>query len=507
MNSIARRGINAAIWNYSGNLTRVVLQFGIGVLLARLIGPEQFGLVAITLAIISLGQIFVDFGFNAAVIQTRDLKQADVDSIGTVQIAVGAAMTALMFALAGPIAAFYKEPTAVPIVQAMSLIFVLRSIGQTSIALLSRDMKFRSVQIGNVSGYVIGYVLVGVPMAFADYGPWSIVFAQLSQTVFASLFAIVQTGRVHRLTFTGLRRDMLVFGRRVLGANLGSWTLVNVDSVIVGHLLGSTNLALYNRAFSLPNTPSQALLTGLQGVLFSATSRAQGNLASVRRAFYGCVELFTLVLAPILLTLAVTSSTVILALYGPDWIAAAELLPPLSIAALIGGLRGFFGPIIMGLGRVEKEARAQWSAAVVMVPAVYLAAQTSALTVAWTVTVIYLLRFALLYRALAQIADITAIDALKAAAPGVLAGVAAASAALSVEHFAASVPLYPRLGLIILAAGIGVSAAVIVSAPLWRTGALGGLIVKSNLLPRKIAIKVGFTVPDAPTSTSERGGI
>ena len=493
MNNLARRGAIAAAWNYGGNLTRVGLQFGIGVLLARLIGPEGFGVVAITLAIISLGQIFVDFGFNAAIVQTRDLKASDVASLGTLQILVASTMTIVMYLSAGQISRFYHQPGALHVIQAMSLMFVIRGFGQTSVALLSRELKFRSVQLGSISGYVTGYILVGVPMAFSGYGPWSLVAAQLVQTFVSSVLAILQVGQFHRISVRGIRRDMLLFGQRVLSANVGSWTLVNVDSVVVGHVLGSTPLALYNRAFTLANTPAQAVLSGLQGVLFAATSRAQDNPEGCRRAFYTCVELFTLMLAPILLTVALTPRTVLQSLYGPEWSEATDLLPPLCIAAVIGGILGFFGPIIMGLGRIEKETRAQWMAAIIMVPTVYTAAHWSALAVAWSIVVIYLIRAVLLYRALDSILSLDHRRVLVAAVPGGAAAVIAASAGFGVDQLAQHWPLFIRLFAIVGAAGLGALVGLLACFPMLRSGALGSAIRKSNMLPPWVADLIGLT--------------
>lgn len=482
--SLAKRSAGAALWNYGGNITRTLLQFGIGVLLARLLGPEEFGLVATAVLMVSLGQLFVDFGFNAAIVQTKDLRQSDIDSLGTLQILLGAAMSALAFVAAGPIAAFFHEPDATWIIRAMGLMFFLRSIGQNAVALLNRDLRFRAAQISAVGGYIVGYVLVALPMAFMGYGAWALVGGQLVQSALQSALAIFLQGHFHPLTLKGVRKEMLTFGRLVISANLGSWSLSNVDSLLVGHVLGSTNLAFYNRSMNLAMAPTQATLSGLQGVLFASASRAQDNPDGCRRALYFCLEMMMLTLGPVLCAIAMCSTTVLLAIYGQQWVFAASLLTPLCLAGVVNGVVGLFGPIIMGIGRIERETRAQWIAAAIMVPCVYLATRHSAVAVAWSIIGLYLIRLMLLFHALHTALPLSVARLARAVLPGVvLCFLSAGFAGAADSLLSRGAPVMLRLAVDVVAGGTGVVIGFAVCHRIILRGELGNMLQGASSVP------------------------
>ena len=481
--SLAQRGTRAAAWNYFGNLARVVLQFGIGVLLSRLIGPQGFGLVAIAMLIIGFGQLFLDFGINAAIVQSREVRDQDIVTLGTLQILVGLAMTLAVAGAAPLIAAFFHQPDAVWVIRAMACMFALRALGLTAVAQLNRDLKFRAIQMGTLGGYIVGYVVIGVPMAFAGFGAWSVVAAQLSQSAISSIVPIVQIGGLHRLSLRGINPGMLNFGRLVLSANLGSWALVNMDSMLVGHVNGSVGLAFYNRAIMLANSATNATLSGLQGVLFAAAARAQDNPDGCRKALYTCIEMLVLLIGPVMCAVAVTPKTVVLALYGARWLPGAGLLAPLCLASVINGVIGFFGPIIMGIGRVELETRAQWTAALVMMPVVYGVAHVSLVAVAWSIIALYLLRLVLLYRALHQILPLRLGDMLRALVPGSILSALSAATAYSVDKAMAGNPIPITLAADMAAAGTAVVIGAVALHRVLLAGALGTLVLKSGIAP------------------------
>lgn len=494
MTSLARKSLSAALWNYGGNAIQLALQFSIGVILARLLGPEAFGLVAIALFLVGLGQLFADFGFSAAIIQARELDDRDVDFVFTMQVLSGALLTGAGFALAGPIAAFFHEPEAVRVIRWMALIFVIRALGQTSVAMLSRELRFRAVQIGSVTGYVSGYVAVGLPLAFSGYGVWSLVAAQLVQSSMTVVMALVQAGRLPRPRLGGGQRALYHFGQQVILANLGSWTISNADSFIVGRVAGVAPLGLYNRAMNLAGVPMGAMVSGLQGVLFATVSRTQDDPGKVRKILLACIAAFILSAGSVLLAVAATSATVMTALYGARWTGAIPLLTPLALAMAVNGILAFFGPALMGIGQVAKENRAQWLAVIALLPATIAAVHVSVEAVAWTILGGYLLRLTLLAFALHGAVRFQADEVIGATlAPVAVALLAAVSAALA-DHWAASLQPLWRLAAAIAGGGLGLATGLFVFRRSLLTGALGELLLQSNVLPPAIASRIAAHV-------------
>jgi O-antigen/teichoic acid export membrane protein len=341
------------------------------------------------------------------------------------------------------------------VIRAISFMFVLRALGQNATAVLNRALRFRAVQTGVITGYVAGFILVAVPMAFAGMGAWSIVVGQLVQATLTSVITVVQVGQMARPTLHGLRPDMIAYGKKVISANLGSWSLSNMDQLLVSHLAGTTSLALYSRSMMLAMMPSQTILSGLQNVLFATAARAQENPDGCRRALLTSLEFLVVIGCPLLFAIAATSRTVLLALYGARWAEASPLLAPLCIASVVNGVLGVFGPIIMGLGKVERETRAQWAAALIMLPVVYLMGHISVVAVAWSIIGLYGIRLALLYRGLHSILPLDMQGVLRALLPGIALGLFAAAGAAACDHTPEAWNPLLRLGMVVAGAGLG----------------------------------------------------
>src|SRR5258708_36931127 len=151
---LSQRGISAALWGASGSVVQMVLQFGIQVVLARLLGPEQYGLFAIAAIVISLGSFFT-FGVASGLIQKRTVTDQDVRFVNFWQLLVGAAVAIAVFLLAETAAGFFQEPRVAPMIRAMSIVCLLQAAAATSGGLLTRDLDFKSIQLAGIASYVL----------------------------------------------------------------------------------------------------------------------------------------------------------------------------------------------------------------------------------------------------------------------------------------------------------------------------------------------------------------
>ena len=151
--SLASKSLNALKWNYIGRFISLSLQFSIGVVLARLLGPEPFGLVAIALFVQGLGNLFAEGGLGSALIQSQDIDEHDIRSVFTTQLLIGIITSAVIIGLAPLLASFFHEPNATPVIIAMALSFILQAFGQTANALIRREFDFKKLQIISIVSY------------------------------------------------------------------------------------------------------------------------------------------------------------------------------------------------------------------------------------------------------------------------------------------------------------------------------------------------------------------
>ena len=396
VNSLSERSVTALKWNYIGAFAAMLSQFAIGIVLARLLGPEPFGVVAIALLVLSLGNLFAEGGLGAALIQKRDITDQDIRSVFFAQILIGFFIAAAVIAFTPWIVSFFKKPDAKFVVMVMAISMAIQPVGQTATALLRRKLEFKKIQLIRLISYLFGYLAIGVPLAFLGVGVWSLVVAHLIQTTFYS-FTVYFIAR--HPVFPLARPDrcrLLKFGATLTANNITSWGISNLDTAIVGRFFGTVDLGLYNRAFNLVNMPMSAVVSSIQGVLFSAYARSQDNRSALRRTYVVSIGGMALLLLPMFAAVSAVPESIILGLYGGKWQLAIPLLTPLALAMPLNAMLAMAGPLLTGIGLPQKELIAQIVTLFFMVPALLLASRHSLEAVAWVILCTYILRFLLL---------------------------------------------------------------------------------------------------------------
>jgi O-antigen/teichoic acid export membrane protein len=445
--NLSKRSFHALKWNYLGNGVNMLSQFLIGIVLARLLGPSDFGVVAIAWLMIGIGKLVSDFGFSAALVQWNNLTERDLRFVFSAQVGLGSLLALTGFLLADVMATFFHNPSAAPVIRAMALIFLIQPFGQTSSAMLARELAFKTNQLIRVASYLIGYIAVGIPCAYHGFGPWSLVAAQLVQSLLFAILAVYKSKVPMRPAFSPSSTGLFSFGSKVIGANLASWGISNLDSFIVGRMLAIADLGLYNRTMALVATPMGAATTSLQAVLFSACSRAQTNHERIKRAYLAATATIGFICLPVFITVAIVPEAVILGLYGGKWAAAIPILIPLALAMPVNALLAVVGPVLTAMDKVGLELRVQVISLVVMLPVLYVTARYSLTTLAWGVLGIYVLRWLLLVRSILKVLDARWKELFGAMLWPFLCALVAAFPTWGIDHLTIVLPSSLRLAI------------------------------------------------------------
>ncbi|MEJ5201738.1 MAG: lipopolysaccharide biosynthesis protein [Anaerolineales bacterium] len=391
---IAQAAISGFSWNIAGNLARSLGGFFINILLARILGPEPFGVVALALLIIGIGNLIIDSGLSAALIQKENISEKDVVFVFTIQMIFGTLLTLLLIGIAPWIAKQFLTPESASVLRIMSLMLIFQSFAQVPNALLRRSFNFKKLQIAQIISFFVGFLGVGFPMALAGTGVWSLVAAQLIQSGLNALLLFLFSRHPLIFTLNG-SSQLLSFGIRVLGANIANWLIQYLDQIFVGRQFGPQNLGYYNRAYFLGSTPANIVLTSAQTSLLSATSR-MGKSKELQIFFKKTMNLFALIFFPTYCLVALESDSIIRFIYGEKWLPAANVLTPLAIAFPLYMLMGLQGPILNGLGYPGIETRIQWFTLVFSFAVLLVASHISLTAVGWSISLVSLLRYLLL---------------------------------------------------------------------------------------------------------------
>lgn len=427
--SIVQRSLAAVAWNYAGTAARAVLQLGVQMLLARLLGPQAYGLFAVVLAVQGLGWMLAEGGVGAALIQRAVVTDDAVrQAVGAV-LQQGVAIAALVMLLAPWLAGLFREPALLGPLLACGPLILLQALGCVPASLMKRNFDMKRWQMIHLLAYGIGFGLVGVPLALAGWGVWSLVIAFACQSLGAFAGAWARVRHPLQPSFA-IEPQMRRFGLQVLVTNLAGWATENLDRALVGRLWGIGLLGAWAGANNLARSPATMLSHSVHSVTLATASRVQDDPPRLRRGWCAITGGLALLLLPVFTLMALAAEPLVLLLYGARWHDAVPLFQAFAVAMPLQVLAGTAGSFLWATGAVSRDMAAQLAGAGLLVLALagLAAAGVPLATAVWAVPAAQALRAAVVYGSMARRIALPPADLLRALRGGaVLAAVGAAA--------------------------------------------------------------------------------
>lgn len=334
LSDLKQRTILSGVVRVSAQGVQFLLSLGYNIAQARLLTPQDFGLVAMVMTIIGFLQIFRDMGLSTATIQRADITHAQVSNLFWLNVSVSG-LISLIIAVGGPVMAwFYHEPLLTNIAFALSGYFILNGLAGQHMALLNRQMRFMAISLVEVGSMAVGF-LIGISLALTGFGYWSLVVATLAQAI-VRLIAIWSVSRWRpQWPVRGVgTRPLISFGVNLTLSGFLYSVSQGCDSLLIGRVFGSEAVGLYTRAAAMLARPLQQLITPIYTVFVPTLSRLQNEPERYGRVYLQVFEilaiagfLFTGMFLPLAHALTVT-------ILGARWEAAATIFAGLSVAAI-----------------------------------------------------------------------------------------------------------------------------------------------------------------------------
>ncbi len=311
------------------------LQVGSTMVLARLLTPSVFGLIAMMTAVTGFLALFKDLGLSTATVQKRQVTHDEVNLLFWVNVTVSGVLMIVVAALGPALALLYREPALTLITAVMSIGFLFDGLGVQHAALLQRQMRFLALTVIQVSSMAIS-VAVAIVMALCGTGYWALVAMSIVTAAAATAgYWVACSWRPGRPRRAAGVREMLAFGGYLTGFNTVNYFARNMDNVLIGWRWGAGPLGLYSRAYSILMMPLQQINAPAATVAVPAMSRLQDEPDRYRRAYREVLGKLTLITAPLVAFLTATSGWTIAIVLGPKWHGAAAIFAWLGIAALV----------------------------------------------------------------------------------------------------------------------------------------------------------------------------
>jgi O-antigen/teichoic acid export membrane protein len=327
------------------------------IVMARLLGPAEFGLVGMVTAFTGVLGLFRDFGLSAAAVQRSSITDEEASTLFWINVFVGAGLTLLAVALAPAIAAFYHDSRLVAVTLVLATGFLFNAAGVQHGAHLQREMRFSALAVIYTAG-AIASTAIGIGLALKGFGYWALVAMNVAGplviTVGCWLTACWVPGLPRRLAGV---RSMMRFGGTLTLNGLVAYVAYNFEKILLGRYWGPVAIGIYGRAYRLINIPTDNLNAAAGEVTFSALSRLQDQPGRLRSYFLKAYSLVLALTLPVTVAFALFSDDVILVILGPKWTAAAPILRLLAPTILIFAIINPLGWLMYSVGLVERSLK------------------------------------------------------------------------------------------------------------------------------------------------------
>ena len=351
--SLKDKTVKGVGWSFADNIANSGITFLVGLVLARLLTPEEYGVMAMIMIFIAISNSIVDSGFSNALIRKIDAKRIDYNTVFYFNLVASVLLYALLFVLSPAIAAFFKEPLLVDVTRVIGCVLLINALAIIPRTLFVKDVNFKvQTKVSLIASLSSG--AIGIGMALAGMGVWSLVGQQLSRQAFNTLFLWVYARwrPVWEFSWQSFR-ELFGFGSKLLLSGLIDTVWKNIYYLVIGRCYSSAQLGQYTRAEQFNIIFSSNLTTVVQRVSYPVLSSIQNETERLREAYRRVIKSTMLVTFACMLGLAAVAKPLILILIGTKWLTAVSYLQIICFAGMLYPLHAINLNILQVKGRSD----------------------------------------------------------------------------------------------------------------------------------------------------------
>ena len=348
------------------------IQFASTVVLARLLLPEDFGLISLVFIFTQFSYVVFDFGFGSALIQKKNVLEIHFYSVFWAYLVLAILFALFVISFAGRIAFYFGQPPMADILRVLSAIFFLYAFNTIPHVRLIRDMHFKAITLSQLIA-ALGYAVTAIGLALTGYGVWSFVFGSLGEQIILTLLFYRASRWTPRLYFDKSKlKELFGFGKNVLATRFLAYFNLNAPQFSVGKILGSAQVGFYSLAFQLVEIPVQRISKNVLRVMFPAFSKIQDQPRDYLRLYRQTVYYLAVLVFPFFAGLYVIAPSFVQLFYGSKWQVAVVPLQILTIVGLSRSLWMMNSLVFLSKGKPRVETLLNLGYALLLVPLLFL---------------------------------------------------------------------------------------------------------------------------------------
>ncbi|WP_197078523.1 lipopolysaccharide biosynthesis protein [Vibrio sp. ECSMB14106] len=354
MNNISKKDVKTGlIWSAIDSLGTQVVSLIINLILARLLGPSIFGLVALLSVFTAIGNVFVNSGFSQALIRKTERTEADFSTTFYFSLTVSIVSYLFFVSVSPAISSFYNEPELNSLTKYILLTIVINSLGTVPRVKLTVELNFKLQTLCSlISLFLSG--LTAFILAYLDYGVWALISFQITLASINVMLLNILVPSLPKTKFSRKSfRELFGFGSKLLVSGLIDTVYRNVYSIIIGKQFSSVQLGLFNQAEKISSLPAITLASIIQKVSYPTLSRIKDNKVRLESSYLLVIRLTALVILPIILSISIIAEPLVRVLLGKDWILAANYIEIITVAFVLYPLHAINLSLVQVKGRSD----------------------------------------------------------------------------------------------------------------------------------------------------------
>jgi PST family polysaccharide transporter len=349
--NLQQKAVKGFVWSAIQSWGRQAITFIVFFVLARLLAPETFGLVALASVFLSFVQLFLDQGFTEALVQRQQLDPEHLDTAFWTNLGISFLLTVFGIGTAGLIAELLNQPELTSIIRWLSFSFLFAALSGVQESIFRRNLAFKALAVRSLVAVIAGG-LIGVAMALMGYGVWSLVGQQLVNSFVQVLVLWWTSDWRPRLKVSSKHfRELFSFGINVLGIRVLDFFNRRTDDLLIGYFLGPVALGYYTIAYKILLMMTQLLTSVTDQVAIPTFSRLQQEPEQMRHAFYKVTQLTSLISFPAYFGLVALAPELVRVVFGPQWLPSIPVMQILAFIGILHSVYWFNATVIVAMGK------------------------------------------------------------------------------------------------------------------------------------------------------------
>jgi len=335
MEQIKQKTISGLTWSFVDNFTNLGIQFVVGIILARLLSPSEFGLIGMITIFIAVSQSFIDSGFSNALVRKKECSQADYSTVFFFNLSAGIILYILLFILSRPISNFYSQSELQPLIKVLGLSLIIRSFSIIQGVILVKKIDFKSqAKISVLSTFISG--TAGVIMAYSGFGVWSLVARTVSAALLSSVFLWLWNRWMPLPVFSKKSfKELFGFGSKLLISGLIDTIYNNIYYLIIGKYFSAKELGYYTRADLLKDIPSKNINGIVSTVTYPVLSTLQDDKAKLKAGYRRIIKSVMLISFVLMIGMSAAAEPMVITLIGEKWRPSVVYLQMLCFVGML----------------------------------------------------------------------------------------------------------------------------------------------------------------------------